>query len=180
MIMTKSLISLCGLAITCSLTVAHAQSSLNVKTGLWENTITTQMSGMPQMPQIPADALARMTPDQRARVQAAMGSGMGNGQPHTSKSCLTKEKLAQGFRPDDRQASNCKTTMLNVSANAMDMKEQCTPPSGSVEATLHVEAHGSDETSGTMHMVITQQGHTMTSDATFHGKWLGADCGDVK
>ncbi len=180
MTMTKLSISLGTLAIACSFAIAaSAQSSLNVKTGLWENTITTQMSGMPQMPQIPPDALARMTPDQRARVASAMGAG--SGQPHTYKSCLTKEKLAQGFRPDDKEAANCKTTMFNVSPGTMDRKEQCTTAQGgTIDASFHVEAHGSDETSGTMHMVITQQGRTITSDGTFHGKWLGSDCGDVK
>jgi hypothetical protein len=135
------------------------------------------MSGMPK---IPADALARMTPDQRARVQSGMGSGTGNGQPPAYKSCLTKEKLAQGFRPDDRGTLNCKTTVLRVSASTMDIKEVCPPQGGSVEATFHVEAHGSEETSGTMHVVVSYQGHTMTSEGTFHGKWLSADCGDVK
>ncbi len=132
------------------------------------------------MPQIPPDALARMTPDQRARVEAAMGSGMGSGQPHTYKSCLTKEKLAQGFRPDDQEKPNCKRTLVSTSSTSMDFKEECSEQGGTVVGTFHVEAHGSDETAGTMHMVINHQGHTMTSDGTFHGKYLGPDCGDVK
>jgi hypothetical protein len=40
---------------------------LDVKLGLWETTNTFQTSGMPQV-NIPPDALARMTPEQRAKV----------------------------------------------------------------------------------------------------------------
>ncbi len=44
--MSKLRILLCGLAVTCSLAIAAtAQSALNVKTGLWENTISMKMSG---------------------------------------------------------------------------------------------------------------------------------------
>jgi len=160
--------------------ISLSQSNFNVKTGLWEDTVTTQMSGMPAMPQIPPDALARMTPEQRARIQAAMSSGMGNGQPHTYQSCLTKEKLAEGFRPDGPEKANCKRTLTRVSATSMDIKEQCSERDATVDVTIHVEARSSDETSGTMHMVITHQGQTMTSDGTFHGKYLGPDCGSVK
>lgn len=179
--MFKLRVALCALAVPAAIAVnAGAQASLNVKTGLWENTVTMQMSGMPAMPQIPPDALARMTPEQRARVQAAMSSGMGNGQPHIYKSCLTKEKLAEGFRPDGPEKANCKRTLVSSSSTSMDIKEECSEQGGTVVGTFHVEAHGADETSGTMHMVINHEGRTMTSDGTFQGKYLGADCGDVK
>jgi hypothetical protein len=36
---------------------------LNVKEGLWEVTVTHSMTGMPAMPNIPPDALAKMPPE---------------------------------------------------------------------------------------------------------------------
>ncbi len=62
---------------------------LNVKLGLWEVTSTTNVSGMPP---IPDDVLARMTPEQRARMEAAMKARSGEG-PKTTvrKECITKE-----------------------------------------------------------------------------------------
>src|SRR5271156_871304 len=74
---------------------------LDLKTGQWEYTVTTQMTGMPQaaagkqMPQIPPETLAKLPPDQRAKIEAAMkqASGMASGQPTTttSKNCIKKE-----------------------------------------------------------------------------------------
>src|SRR5271169_1554039 len=68
----------------------------NVKEGLWETTMSHSSSGMPG---IPADALAKMSPDQRAQVEAMMKQrGMSsNGNTTTVKGCVTKEKIAKGM-----------------------------------------------------------------------------------
>lgn len=55
-------------------TLAFGQSKfqpLNVKTGLWESTTTSTTSG--QMP-LPSDMLAKLSPDQRARIEARMNA----------------------------------------------------------------------------------------------------------
>ncbi len=171
-----------GLCILCGL-LAFAVSSFgqqpnfNVKTGLWESTITTHMSGIPQLPE---DKLAQLSPEQRARVEAAMqGMAANGGQPHTSKSCLTKEKLAKGFDPANQEETRCKRTIVTNSAKVIDMKENCSTENGTMSGTFHIEANGTEATTGSMHMVITQGGKTMTTDGTFQGKWLSADCGGV-
>jgi hypothetical protein len=61
--------------------------AMDVKTGQWETTMTGQITGMPA---VPPEALAQMTPEQRAKVEAAMG-GRG-AKPTVSTSCRTKEK----------------------------------------------------------------------------------------
>ncbi|HEY1242524.1 MAG TPA: hypothetical protein VGF16_18310, partial [Bryobacteraceae bacterium] len=64
---------------------------MDVKTGLWESTMTNQMSG--QMP-IPAEALAKLTPEQRARIEQAMKARASQGpKTSTNRSCVTKEQL---------------------------------------------------------------------------------------
>src|SRR5258708_40299104 len=71
------------------------------KPGLWETTSTTEMSGMPGMPagmpQIPPEQLAKMTPQQRAQVEAMLKSRMGAAggapQSNTSKVCLTADSF---------------------------------------------------------------------------------------
>src|SRR5579863_8764845 len=86
--------------------VAWAADSvpLDVKTGEWEYTVTTQMTGLPQsaqhqMPSIPPEQLAKMPLEQRARVEAALkqAGAMASGKPTTttSKSCIRKEDLAK-------------------------------------------------------------------------------------
>lgn len=152
--------------------------TLDIKTGLWETTIIMQSSGMPAMPSIPPDALARMTPDQQARVKAMM-SGMG-GQPTTVKNCITPEKLAKGFRPDSNNDSNCKHTVVTNSPGVMDMTVSCTEEHGTVNGTFHMEAVGHDAMSGTTHVVAVNNGHTITMDGKIQSKYLSPDCGDVK
>ena len=49
--------------------VGRGFQPLDVKTGQWESTMTGQTTGMPP---IPDDVLNRMTPEQRAKIQAAM------------------------------------------------------------------------------------------------------------
>ena len=63
----------------CSLTLSAADklTPLNVKEGLWEITVTHSMTGMPNMPAIPPDALAKLPPEQRARMEAMMKGGSG-------------------------------------------------------------------------------------------------------
>ena len=43
--------------------------TINVRTGLWEMTSSGQTTGTPP---IPAEAFARLTPEQRAKFEAAM------------------------------------------------------------------------------------------------------------
>jgi len=179
--MSNSRIAFCVLLITFALSICSlAQNpTLDVKTGLWETTITMQASGMPAMPNIPPDALARMTPDQQAKVKAMM-SGM-SGQPTTVRNCITKEKLAKGFRPDSAgDHSNCKQNVVSTSPTAMDMTVSCTEEHGNVNGTFHMEAVGHDAMSGSSHIVSVNNGRTITMDGRIQGKYLGPDCGDVK
>src|SRR5215467_16319582 len=75
----------------------------DVKLGLWETTVTSQMSGLPP---IPPEALARMTPEQKARMEAAMKARSGHPTTHTSRHCVTKEQLEKGATFNDER-ENC-------------------------------------------------------------------------
>src|SRR5690348_14518665 len=64
---------------------------MNVKPGLWETTTTITVAG--EMP-IPAEVLNRLTPEQRARMEARMkANSSGHTNTNTHKSCVTKEDL---------------------------------------------------------------------------------------
>src|SRR5579862_2888392 len=78
---------------------------LNVKTGEWEVTTSTESSG--QLP-IPEEMLNKLTPEQRARMEAAM-KARGAGGPRTSvrKNCVKKEDLDKAFGNDEEHKS-CK------------------------------------------------------------------------
>ena len=72
---------------------AFGGDMFGAKEGLWEMTVTTGGSGMPGMN---ADAMARLTPDQRAMVEQMMkqkGISM-NGNSITMKSVLPSRSMS--------------------------------------------------------------------------------------
>ena len=66
--------------------------TLNIKTGAWEVTVSTATAGM----MIPKDALAKMPPEQRARIEAMMSARDGKVNTRTRRSCVTQQDLARG------------------------------------------------------------------------------------
>jgi Protein of unknown function (DUF3617) len=148
---------------------------LDVKLGLWEITSTTAMTGM-AMPNIPSDVLAKMTPEQRAKMQAAMG-----GTPTTTvrKVCITKEKMdKQTAFNDDRK--NCTRTVVSSSSSKVDIKMQCTEQDSTINGTIQVEALNSENVKGSVRMAMTGGGRNLNSSTDFTSRYLGSACGDVK
>src|SRR5271167_782538 len=87
-------VSISFLVFAPTLWAADNISPLNAKEGLWEVTVTHSMSGMPAPPNIPPDALAKLPPDQRARIE-----GMMKGTPTTDERLMRRRTLvaALGF-----------------------------------------------------------------------------------
>jgi len=145
--------------------VSHAET-LDIKTGAWEVTISTAMSGMP----IPKEAMAKMSPEQRARMEASMRAQAGQGKPHTSRSCVTREDIDRGqlMRSDE---PNCKRKVITQNARHLEMEEVCTGPEPSkshfkVDATSRERYTGSLDTTrgdGKVHVDMT-------------GRWIAATC----
>ncbi len=169
------LVAVIFLALT--LWAADNIAPLNVKEGLWEVTVTHSMSGMPAMPNIPPDALAKMPPDQRARIEAMM-----NGQPSTDvrKECITKEKLEK-HSAFSANRGDCTRTVVSSTGSKLELKFHCEEKQSSSDGTFVMEALASDNVKGTMHSVIkTSSGKTMNMDFTITSKYLGSACGEVQ
>ena len=161
-----------------TLFAADKITPLNVKEGLWEMTVTHSMTGMPAMPAIPPDTLAKMTPEQRARMEAMMKGGAST---DVRKECITKEKLEkQSAFSDNRK--ECTRTVLSSTSSKLEMKIHCekSGEQGSMDGTLLVEAIGSDNVKGKMQAVTNASGRTMNMNFTFSSRYLGPACGDVK
>jgi hypothetical protein len=168
----------------CLVTVASAASAQSMKPGLWE--ITSKMqTGSGQMERQMAQAqqqMANMPPEQRkmmeemmARQGVKMGTAGGGGM--TMKVCMTKEMVERNEMPS-QQRGDCKTTSQSRSGNTMKMAFACTNPPSTGEGQFTF--NGSEGYTMKMAVNTTVQGkpETMNMDAT--GKWMGADCGDVK
>jgi hypothetical protein len=156
---------------------ADRLTPLNIKEGLWEMTVTHSMTGMPA---IPPDTLAKMPPEQRARVEAAMKqSGTGGPTADVHKECVTKEKLdKQSAFSDNRK--ECTRTVLSSTGSKLEIKVHCEEKQSSTDATLLLEAVSSDNVKGSIQSVTNTTGRTMNMNFTFSSRYLGPACGDVK
>jgi hypothetical protein len=153
--------------------------SLNVRPGLWEMTTTGQATGAPP---IPADLLASMPPDRRAKFEAAMAATMArSAAAHTYKQCVTAENLAQGFDLNEKSKGmhECKPVVVSSTASVMEVREECTGREN-VSGTFRFEAASPETMNGTIDMAMSDGVHTMNIKRVIHAKWLGADCGNVK
>jgi len=144
---------------------------LDVKTGQWQTTMTPQSSG--QLP-IPDELAKRLTPEQIAKVQAAMQER--NGKPTVYKSCLTKDQLDKPFDLGDEKTKSCTHTVITSSGNKQDIRIDCSSQGMKASGTVKIEAVSSESIKGTMEMAITNGEHTMNSNTTFTSKWVGAAC----
>lgn len=151
---------------------------LNIKPGLWEIASEGKIDGAPP---IADDQLARMTPDQRARFEAAMQASMAEAtKAHLSKNCVTPEKIARGLDMQHHDNASCDKKVAVNSASELDINENCSTDKGNTVMREHFQLSGSEQMSGIVHMVRSSGGKSMTIDSTIHGKWLAASCGDIK
>lgn len=173
-----ALAALGGLALGAS---AQAQ---NMKPGLWEIQHKTTTAGGQMDPQTAQmqQQMANMPPDQRKMVEemmASRGVKMDAGGPGgmSVRICMTPE-MAQRNEVPAQQRGDCKTTQSARSGNTMKMTFTCTnPPSrGEGEVTFS----SSEAYSMRMNVHTQVQGRPEKTAMEGTGKWLGADCGDLK
>ncbi|SFU80208.1 Protein of unknown function [Polaromonas sp. YR568] len=169
---------------TLTLALATGASAQTTKPGLWE--ITNKMqSSSGEMEKAMANMekqLASMPPEQRKQMQdmmAKQGMSMGpsTGGGMNVKMCITKEMAERNELPQQQQG-DCKTTQSPRSGNTMKFSYVCTQPPSSGEGMMTFNG----DTAYTMKMNTTTtvkgKPEKMTMDAS--GKWLSADCGNIK
>ena len=166
-----------------TLALATGASAQSTKPGLWE--INTKMqSASGEMEKAMANMekqMAGMPPEQRKQMQdmmAKQGVSMGSaGGGMSMKTCLTREMAERNELPQ-QQRGDCKTTQSPRSGNTMKFSYVCTQPPSSGEGVMTF----SGDTAYTMKMNTTStvkgKPEQMSMDAS--GKWLSADCGNIK
>jgi uncharacterized protein DUF3617 len=149
----------------------------NIKPGLWEVSNHPQVSG--QLP-ISDEQLAKLTPEQRARMQAAMQSvTANNSKPHVYKECMTAEKIARGFDLA-REDSACTRKVVSSSSHELTLHDECNKQDGKTVSDVHFEVKDGTQMNGKVNVVMTSGSKTMTMNSTIAGKWLAASCGPIK
>ena len=161
--------------------VASAAGAQSLKPGLWEITRNVQGGGQTaQMAQMQKQ-MASMPPAQRKMmedVMAKQGVKMGSAGPGgmAMQVCMTREMVERNEM--QMQRGDCKTTQQTRTGNTMKVAYACTNPPSSGEGQITFtspEAYS-------MKMAVSTKVHgkpeKMNMDGS--GKWLGADCGNIK
>ena len=164
--------SILAAAVTTGL--AAQAPALDVKLGLWETTVVTDMGGVP-----PVDT-SKMPPEQAAKIAAAM-KGMMGPQTVVEKSCLTKEDLAKdSFMMPENSRMKCTRTITSNARSTFDAEFKCTGDS-EMTGQMHAESlAGGSAYKSTMKMTGMNRGRPMNMTMTMTGKYLGPECGNVK
>jgi hypothetical protein len=145
---------------------------LNIKPGNWATTITVQTSG--SMP-YPEELLAKMTPEQRARLEAAL-TKQANTPPktHELQKCLTKEDIAKAMALDTDES--CKLTVVSSTSSRIEGRMSCGDKGVSMNGTMQLEASSAEAMKFTYHLTSGDGTHTMTVTANGTSKWMGPTC----
>ena len=144
---------------------------LNIKVGLWESNTSTKTSGA--MP-IPDDVLAKLSPEQRAKIEERMKSG---GETHNStrKHCVTKEDLEKGA-DFDQEKGECTRNVVESTSSKLVVRYSCHGQEMEGSGNLSIEALSPENVRGVADSTMNAGGRTMKAHTTFTSKWVGGTC----
>ena len=172
----RKIILLSLIYLSASVVLAGDIKPLNVKTGLWEATTTTNMTGIPP---ISPEVLNQLTPEQRSKFEESMKARASQGpQTRTYKRCVTQKDLNKD--PFSEEKGSCTRTVLTSTGSKMEIRQVCMEKGMKMDTTIKIEALSSESVKGSGHIIVTSDGHTMTGDMNVSAKWLGPVCPDTK
>lgn len=160
-------------ACACCPLIVSAADRLNVKTGLWEITASTRMTGMPPLPK---EMLDKLTPEQRAEIEAKVKQNQGGApETDTSRECITDRDLDKPF--ESGNADECKQEVVRSSVTSQEFRLTC---SGEYkgEGTFKITAPTPETMTGALDLSIGEGSMKMTVKSELKGRWLGPDCGE--
>jgi hypothetical protein len=150
-----------------------------VKSGLWEARMTSLDADGHELPRPEQAAMARMSPEAKARMADAM-KARGLSLPDANgatKTCLTKEMFESGRWQQMASESGC-TTNYSASGTTWKFHSSCTAYKS--ESDGEIVFNGAESYRTKVTTTATVGGKTKTSTRIVDAKWLGADCGDIK
>ena len=165
----RSVISSTLLVLATATLVAQAPA-LDLKLGLWEQTILTKLDGLP-----PGIDTSKIPPAQLAQMMAALGE-----HPITTRACITKEDLAdETFMLQAQPDVKCKRTLSTNTKTSYAAEIACTG-ARTTKGVVNIQTTSSEAFTGTVQMASTQDGKTTNVSMKLTGKYVGAACGNVK
>jgi len=157
----------------CCAAPALGADKLDVKPGLWEITSSHQISGIPPVPKDWAD---KVTPEQRAAMEAAFRKEAEKGpQTETERECINKEDAEKPFDIGDK---DCTQTVVRTTRTTQEVRLNCT---GEMKGNgvLRVTTPTPETMTGTLDLTLGDGKDPMRVRSDLKGRWLGPDCGDV-
>jgi hypothetical protein len=180
--MNKSLAPAIALACACAFAALPAGAQ-SMKPGLWSlsNTMTSSDPQMAQAMSAVQQHMASMSPEQRQQMQNMMQQhgvqlDVGAGGALQTKLCMTREMAERKEFPV--QQGDCKQSYTQQSATRGHVAFTCTTPKVSGEGDVIADS----DTSYRARMKIRseEQGRNQNVDMDVTGKWLSADCGNIR
>ena len=162
----------CGWVLVGVACAAGAAEKLDIRTGSWEVTATTQMSGMP----LSDEMLGKMTPQQRAEVQAAMREEAAKGpQTEVTRECITAEDVERPFQ--SASGEDCTQTIVRTTRTTQEARLVCTGEHKG-EGLLRVNAPNPETMTATLDLRAGDGPNAFTIKSRMKGRWLAAQCED--
>ncbi len=143
---------------------------LNIRSGLWEITLTVRTRGAPPLT---ADLLARLTPEQRARM-AARARAAPQSETTVKRSCLSESELRQPLVMAFPDTQGCRQTVVTASATRQQIRVVC--GDGSAGGVVTMQATGSENARVVSRWNAAHGPNAVTLDSTATLKWLGPSC----
>ena len=150
---------------------AVSAEQLSIKTGLWEITSSTQLSGTPQLPK---DVTAKMTPQERAKLEADLKTAAKEPKKNVDRSCITKKDVENPFHG---VSENCKQSIVRTTRTTQEVRLVCT---GATKGTglIRITAPTPESMAGVMDIKMGDGADALNLKANLTGRWLGAECGE--
>jgi len=172
------------LACTCAaLGAALPAAAQTMKPGLWalENRMTSDDPAIDQAMSVMQQHMANMSPEQRQQMQSMMQQhgvqlDIGAGGALQTKICMTREMAERKEFPV--QQGDCRQTYTQQSPTRGHIAFTCTKPRVRGEG----EVTADNDKSYRAHMKIRseEEGRNQVVDMDVAGKWLSADCGNIR
>jgi Protein of unknown function (DUF3617) len=169
---------LAAFAIACSAFAVQAQTTIPkppIKPGLWQVQMEREVNGQ-KMPDM-SERMKNMTPEKRAQFEAMMKQhGVATGSGAGSQVCYTSESLEHSPWADVQ--TDCKPTFTSRTLSSWKWHTSC--PKAGVEADGEAIFINSENYTVKSTSVSKMGDKVRNSTTTMTGKWVSADCGDVK
>jgi hypothetical protein len=123
--------------------------------------------------QIPPEVLAKMSQQQRARIEATMKGAASK--PTGNKQRVTKDDLSSPVWAR-RTSESCKYTVVTFNRSQQDIRVECSHGNEKEVGTIKIEAVNSETIKGTIQVNSANPGRRLNINSTFTGKWIGSSC----